>query len=174
MKKTKKTSPDKLKSSDEPKKIKGLGLFDHIKQVRHGKNPDYYNNLTKEEKKGFSNFAVLKGLSMNPHLLGDVSFIFRYFDKIPPPQFYQLLISLIPSGPEREYYPWVKAKSDQYSPRLIQFIANKFEISTTEAKSYAEILYATEEGKSELFDICKGNGLEVKEVEKILANKDDN
>ena len=63
--------------------VKGIGLFDHIKQVRCIQDPDYFKNLTDVDTKSFNHFMILKALSMNPALLGYISDLFKYFDKIP-------------------------------------------------------------------------------------------
>src|SRR5271169_6605245 len=73
---------------------KGIGLFDHIKHIRSIQDPNYYRNLSDLDSKSFNHFMILKALSMNPVLLEDISNLFRYFDKIPSPQFYKLLIGL--------------------------------------------------------------------------------
>lgn len=67
--------------------VKQLGLFDHVKHVRSVQNPNYYKNLSELDRKTFNPFMILKALSMNPVLLDDISTLFRYFDKIPHPQF---------------------------------------------------------------------------------------
>jgi hypothetical protein len=110
---------------------------------------------------------------MNPALLDDVSTIFRYFDKIPSRQFYQLLISLIPSERPNAFYPWVKAtKKHKHSNGLLELVMQKFECSKKEAIDYANILSQTEEGKKELFDICRGYGLTDTEVTELMSEDD--
>lgn len=146
--------------------VKGIGLFDHIKHIRSIQDPDYFKNLTDLDKKSFNHFMILKALSMNPALLEDISTLFRYFDKIPSPQFYQLLIGLIP--PDKKFYPWVKAPKLPYSKQLLELVSTYFEISKKESAEYILMLSATEKGKKQLEDLCRAYGLTDKEVESAL------
>jgi hypothetical protein len=175
---------DKDKSElTEPKKrgrkklenptVKGIGLFDHVKHIRITQDPDYFKNLTELDKKSFNHFMILKALSMNPALLEDVSTLFRYFDKIPSPQFYKLLIGLIPPDHPKKFYPWVKAKKSPFSKKLIELISTYFEIPQREATEYATLLFLTNNGKKELEDICKVYGLSDKEIEFTMKGNDD-
>ena len=155
--------------------VKPLGLFDHVKHIRSIQNPNYYKNLSELDRKSFDSnrFMILRALSMNPTILDEISILFRYFDKIPPPQFYQLLIGLIP--PDKRFYPWVKAKKRPYGKRLLELISQYFEISEKEAVEYATLLFPTDKGKKELEELCKNFGLNDKEVDSIMkgSGKDD-
>jgi hypothetical protein len=171
---------DKSESLPEVKKrgrkkvepgVKGIGLFDHIKHIRGVQDPDYFKNLSDLDVKSFNHFMILKALSMNPALLEDVSTLFRYFDKIPSPQFYQLLIGLIP--PDKKFYPWVKAKKQPYSNQLLELVARYFEISKKEAGEYATMLCSSEKGRKELEQLCRDFGLTDKEVESAMEGNDD-
>lgn len=171
---------DKSESLPEVKKrgrkkaepsVKGIGLFDHIKHIRSIQDPDYFKNLTDLDKKSFNHFMILKALSMNPAVLDEVSTMFKYFDKIPSPQFYQLLIGLIP--PDKKFYPWVKAKKLPYSNELLELVARYFEISKKEAGEYATMLCSSEKGRKTLEQLCRDFGLTDKEVETAMKGNDD-
>jgi len=152
--------------------VKPLGLFDHVKHIRSVQNPNYYKNLNELDRKSFDNnhFMILRALSMNPVLVDDISVLFRYFDKIPPPQFYQLLIGLI--SPDKRFYPWVKGKKSPFGKGLLGLIAKYFEISEKEAVEYAALLSSTDNGKKELEELCRDFGLNEKEVESIMKGND--
>ena len=47
---TKKKSPTSKQDSTEPKK---KSLFDHVKHIRQEKDPNYYVNLSDDDKKSF-------------------------------------------------------------------------------------------------------------------------
>ncbi len=170
MRKTKKVT--KKQSSDQNDKKKGVGLFDHIKHIQQVQNPNYFKELTDDDKKSFNHFMILRAISMNPERLDDVALFYRYFSIIPSSAFYTLLISLIPQ--DRRYYPWIKAKKNhQYDQEVYDLVMRKFESSPREAKEYVKILSKTPEGQSELFDICRGFGLSEKEVDKLLEVDDE-
>jgi hypothetical protein len=170
MKKFKK-APKRQSSDRKDEKKKGIGLFDHVKQITQVQNPDYFKNLSDEDKKSFNHFMILRAISMNPERLDDVALLFRYFSTIPSPALYKLLITLLP--PDRRYHPWIKAKKQcGFNQEVYDYIMRKFECSPKEAKEYANILNRTQEGKDELFNVCRGFGLENRQVEKLL-NQDD-
>lgn len=149
-----------------------LGLFDHIKHIRTIQDPDYYKNLTDADRKSFNHFMILKALSMNPHILDEISTLFKLFDKIPSPQFYTLIIGLIPA--DKRFYPWVKSTKKKSSKELIELLVKYYEISKAEAEDYARILKETEKGKKELEQLCQDFGLEKKEIEAALKESSNN
>ena len=151
--------------------VKGIGLFDHVKQIRSVQDPNYFKNLTDVDTKSFNHFMILKALSMNPELLEDVATLFKNFDKIPSPQFYQLLIGLIPQ--DKRYYPWVKSSKKPFSKKLLELISTYFEISQKEAEEYVVLLSSTDKDNKELEDLCRAFGLSDKEVESVMKGNDD-
>jgi len=172
-KRTRKQSAEAGKSADSVK-MKGLTLFDHIKHIQKVQDPDYISKLTELDLKSFNHFMILRGLSMNPALLDDIAFLYRYYDVVPSPQFYKLLISFIPPEHSKVFHPWIKAtKKHKYSKGLVELVERKFEASKKEAIDYVNIFSMTEAGKKELFDICQGFGLTDKEVENLMSDDDE-
>ena len=163
----------RAKKKIEEKAIKGLSLFDHIKHIRCVQDPDYFKNLTDLDKKSFNHFMILRGLSMNSALVDDTSTLYRYFDKIPSPQFYQLLIGLIPMDHPKKFYPWVKAPKKPFSSRIIDLLSEYYEVSNKEAEAYARLLINTEKGKKELEDLCSSFGLTEKETKSAMEGNND-
>lgn len=163
--KTSESKPRGRKKKEEGT-VKAIGLFDHIKHIRTIQDPDYYKNLTELDRKTFSHFMILKALSMNPSLLADISDLFKYFDKIPSPQFYKLLIGLIPI--DRNYYPWVKQPKSGVSETIVELIAKYFEIPKSEAKDYALLLLTKKDGVKELENFCKDFGFTDKELDAAM------
>ena len=164
-------SPKNLKKIKIDKSNKSLGLFDHVKHIRTIQDPNYYNNLSNFDRKSFDHYMILQALSMNPQLLGNITILYRFFDVIPSPQFYKLIISLIPKDPT--YYPWIKSKT-KYKTELIELISRRFEVSTKQAEEYASILFSTSEGMDSLVYICQGFGKSPSEIEQLLLTNDDN
>jgi hypothetical protein len=171
-KRTRKSSSDKSTPQDQNQK--GLTLFDHIKHIQKVQDPNYIDKLTELDLKTFNHFMLIRGLSMNPALLDDITTLARYFNKISSKQFYRLLISFIPPEHPRAFHPWIKAtKKHKYSKGLIKLLMRKFEASEKEAIDYANIFSMTDSGKEELFGICQGYGLTDKEVESLMSNDDE-
>jgi len=161
-------SKKKLTINDGPKR---KSLFDHVKAIRQIQDPNYYLNLSEDDRKSFNHFMILRALSMDASILEDIAQLYQVVDKIPSPQFYQLLISIIPRS--NMFYPWVKSKVIKHNKELAELVAKRFKISKYQANEYVTLLLRTEEGQEELVNICRFFGLEDKEIEKFFEDKKD-
>lgn len=159
----------KKPSPSENSGLKKKSLFDHVKHIRQIQDPNYYINLSADEKKTFNHFMIVRALSMDEQIVEDMASLYQYIDKIPSPQFYQLLIALVPRS--NGFYPWVKSKSLKHKKELLKYIAKRFYVSTYQANDYVNILLRTEEGQAELVTICKTFGLDDKQVEELFDDK---
>lgn len=158
-----KSPKKKLVAADEAPKKKSV--FDHAKHIRQTRNPDYYTELSDDDKKTFNHFMILRILSMDENLVEDMAFLYKYLDKIPSPQFYQLLIGIVPK--DYGYYPWVKFRVMKHNKELLSYISKRFQISTYQANDYVNILLMDNAGQEELNNILKAFGLEDKELEAL-------
>jgi len=153
---------------------KTLGLFDHLKHIRTVQDPEYFDLLTEVEKKSFTPFQILRGLSMNPELLDNVSTMYRYFDKIPKKSLYKLFIGgMVPLEYPGSFHPWVKAKKFPVSQIIVDLITKYFEISTKEAGEYVLLLLTKPTGKQELEQFCKDYGLTESEIKEAMKGCDE-
>jgi hypothetical protein len=165
------TKPSKKKSelNNEPKK---KTLFDHVKAIRQIQDPNYYNNLSEDDRKTFNHFMIIRALSMDESIVEDMAQLYQFFDKIPSAQFYQLLISLVPKN--TRFYSWVKSRVMKHNKSLLKLVAQRFKVSTHQANEYINLLLRTEYGQEELVSICKSFGLSDKEVETLFEkNKEE-
>jgi len=149
--------------SDAPKKC---SLFDHVKHIRQVQDPNYYINLPDYDQKSFNHFMILRALAMDDSLVEDIAQLYQIFDKIPSPQFYQLLIGLIPRN--NKYCPWIKSSVLKYDVSLLKYVSERFQVSKYQANEYVNLLLRTEYGQGELVSICKSFGLEDKEIEELF------
>lgn len=163
-------NPESKRSPKAKLERKAIGLFDHVKHIRTVQNPDYYNNLAEIDRKSFNHFMILRALSMDPQLLGVVSMIYRFFDIIPSPQFYQLLIAFIPK--DSTFYPWISSKN-KYKKELLDLMTLRFEVSQQQAEEYVDLLSLTDEGVESLVYICQGFGKTDNEIQDLLIPNDD-
>ena len=153
-------------TSDGPKK---RSLFDHVKHIRQVQDPDYYLSLSPEEKKTFNHFMIVRALSMDESIVEDMAQLYQVFDKIPSPQFYQLLIALVPKS--NRFYPWIKSKKMKHKKDLLKYVSQRFKVSTHQANEYVNILLRSYEGQAEVIDICTSFGLDDKQVEDLCEEK---
>lgn len=156
----------KISDDNAPKKIT---LFDHVKHIRQVQDPDYYTNLSEENRKSFNHFMIIRALSMDEQIVEIMAGLYSVFDKIPSPQFYQLLIAFVPRS--MKFYPWVKSKAMKNNKELLEYVAKKFKVPRYQANEYVNLLLRTEEGQGELVSICKSFGLEDKQVEELFEDK---
>ena len=155
-----------IDGTEPPKK---RSLFDHVKHIRQTQDKNYYINLSEDDRKSFNHFMILRALAMDDYLVEDMAQLYQIFDKIPSPQFYQLLIALVPKN--NRYCPWVKSRVMKHNKALLECVSKRFQISKHQSNEYVTLLLRTEEGQGELVDICKSFGLEDKEVEKLFEEK---
>jgi hypothetical protein len=148
---------------------KRRSLFDHVKHIRQVQDPDYYTNLSEDDRKSFNHFMIIRALSMDAEILETMAQLYQIFDKIPSPQFYQLLIGLVPKS--MRFYPWVKSKKMRHNKDLLVLVGKRFQVPSYQANDYVNLLLRTEDGQAELVSICKAFGLEDKEVEKLFEEK---
>jgi hypothetical protein len=161
-----KVSKKKSEENNGPKK---RTLFDHVKHIRQVKDPNYYNNLSEDDRKSFNHYMILRAISMDDNLVEAMAQLYQIFDKVPSPQFYQLLIALVPTS--NKFYPWIKSKVMKHDKELLSHVAKRFKVSTYQANDYVNILLRTEDGQAELVYICKAFGLSDKEVEDLFESK---
>jgi len=165
MKKNNQSNKISTKKKSEVKKSKNL--FDHLNAIRTTKDPNYYISLSEREQKGFNHWSILNALSMDNNLIDLVAFLWQdgYYDVIPSPQFYQLLVELVPQTSQRLF--WIK-KTRKRNQKLLKYIAEWFNISTREADEYLDIFMMNDDGNKEIGNILEGFGLTDTEAEKVL------
>jgi hypothetical protein len=149
---------------------KQRGLFDHISHIRTKKSPDYFDTLSDSEKKSFNHYMICRVLSMDKSVIEEVAFVTKYFDKIDSRNFYILCCNIIPMT--NRFFPYIKSKKNKYNEELVELVAKKFEVSTTEATEYIMQLFLDKHGTNILKDICSGFGKTDKEIKKLLEHED--
>lgn len=163
-----KKSPKKEQSFKDLKKSRNL--FDHLTAIRTTKQPDYYESLTEQERKGFNHWAILMWLAMDESLIPLTAFLWRdsYYDKIPSHAFYKLLVERVPQTSQRLF--WIK-KSKKTNIKLLKHISTWYSVSTREANDYLNIFMSTDDGIKEIAWILEGLGLTEQEAESVLLGE---
>lgn len=156
----------KSKKTADIEKTKSKGLFDHINHIREIKDPNYYVNLTDEEKKSFNKYMLLRILSMDSDIIEEMAIISKYFQVIPEEQFYKVLIDVIPRG--RKFCKYIKKSTENVNEIILECICNKFVIGKREAIDYYNILMTDDGGIKELVSLIEGYGYSEKEIEKLF------
>ena len=144
-------------------------LFDHIKQITNVQNPKYWDTLEEADKKTWSNYMVLRFLSMKYEWIETIAAVQPYLQEVPPKAMYLALIDLLPKG--RHFMKYMKAKTaDKYEGWLVELVAKHYEVSKLEAEDYLKILYASRTGKERIKQLSEDYGTEPKIIKKLKLN----
>jgi hypothetical protein len=141
-------------------------LFDHLNAITSEQNPNYFDKLSEEDLKSWSNFMVNRFLSMKPEWVELIATLLPLSQTLSPKEMYSLYINVIPKG--KYFLKYIKGKSeDKYERFLIDLIKKEFLVSEIQAIEYIEILYSIREGRENIKYICEKYGIEKKEITKL-------
>ena len=144
----------------------GKSLFDHIKAITNEQDPKYYDNLSEEDKKTWSNFMINRFLSMNTDWIEIIATILPLTQTLEPKDMYKLYINLIPKG--RHFLKYMKGKSaEKYESFIIELLQKEYSCSENQAIEYLDILYATREGRENIKYISEKYGTDKKQITKL-------
>ena len=144
----------------------GKTLFDHIKAITNEQDPKYFDNLSEEDKKSWSNFMINRFLSMNPEWVELIATILPLTQTLEPKDMYKLYINAIPKG--RYFLKYMKGKSaEKYESFVIELLKKEYDCSESQAIEYLDILYSTREGRENIKYICEKYGTDKKQITKL-------
>ena len=147
--------------------IKKKSLFDNIKQITSVQNADYWNTLSEEDKKSWSNYMVHRFLSMKMDWVELVNELQRY--NLKPKELYKIYTNILPKG--KQWLKYIKGeKKMQYADWLVNVVANEMKVSKKEAYEAVDMYMLSEGGILELREICVKWGVEPKKLEKAGLN----
>ena len=163
-----KQMPELTESTKSPKN-KRKTIFDHVKEIRQNQSPDYFVNLSEDDKKSFNHFMILRALSMDASIIVEMAQLYQLHDKIPSAQFYQLLIAIVPKS--TRFYPWIKSKKVKFGKELVSYIGKRFKIPNYQANEYISLLLNSKQGEQELEQSLRAYGLSDKEINELFEDK---
>jgi len=141
-------------------------LFDHLNAITSEQDPKYFDKLSEEDLKSWSNFMINRFLSMKPEWVELIATLLPLTQTLQPKEMYKLYISIIPKG--KQFLKYTKGKSeDKYEEFLIDLIKKEFQCSEKEALEYIEVLYSTREGRENIKYICEKYGTDKKQITKL-------
>ena len=144
----------------------GKTLFDHIKAITNEQDPKYFDNLSEEDKKSWSNFMINRFLSMNPEWVELIATILPLTQTLEPKDMYKLYINAIPKG--RYFLKYMKGKSaEKYESFVIELLKKEYDCSESQAIEYLDILYSTTEDRENIKYICEKYGTDKKQITKL-------
>jgi hypothetical protein len=141
-------------------------LFDHLNAITAEQDPDYFKKLSEEDKKSWSNFMIHRFLSMKPEWIEIIAALLPVTQILEPEEMYKVYIGILPKG--KQYLKYTKGKAeDKYEQFLIDLLKKEYDCSERQANEYAEVLYATREGRENMKYICEKYGIAKKEITKL-------
>ena len=147
--------------------VKKKSLFDHIKQITAVQSPNYWEEISDEDKKSWSNYMTHRFLSMKVEWVELVNELQKY--NLKPKELYKLYTTILPRG--NQWLKYTKGRNQMEHPNwLINIVANHEQFSKREAYDMIEMLYLTEGGMLELGEICQKWGVEPKKIEELGLN----
>ena len=147
--------------------VKRKSLFDHINQITAVQSLNYWEDISDEDKKSWSNYMTHRFLSMKMEWIELVNELQKY--NLHPKELYKLYTNVLPKG--KQWLKYIKGRSDMDYPNwLINIIVNHEEVSKKEAYDMIEMYMLTEGGMLELGEICRKWGVEEKKIEELGIN----
>ena len=149
------------------KVVKKKSLFDHIKQITDVQNPNYWDEISDEDKKSWSNYMVNRFLSMKTDWIEVVNELQKY--NLQPKELYKLYTNVLPKG--KRWLKYTKGRNQMDYPNwLINIVTNQEQISKKEAVEYIDMLMLTEGGMLELGELSRKWGIEENKIKKAGLN----
>jgi len=151
----------KKKAGSTPKEKE---LFDFLTGIYTDQSPEFFDNLTANEKKKYKNsrYMIHRFLSMNVAYAPLVNLVQRY-PSMPDRAHYLFLANVIPRG--KQFNKYIKGTvSDTYSDWLVNLVAKYFHVSIAEATTYLEIYYAHD--RTSLRALCENHGIDPNLIKK--------
>ena len=144
--------------------VKKKSLFDHVNQVTAVQNPNYWEDISDEDKKTWSNYMVNRFLSMKSDWIDLVNEIQKY--PLEPKELYKVYTSILPK--KKQWLRYIKGdKKMDYPKWVYEIVAKDMQVSMREAVSAVEVYAMSTGGQSELADMLLKYGTEDKEIRKL-------
>ena len=145
-------------------KIKRKSLFDHIKHITDVQSPNYWDDISDEDKKSWSNYMVNRFLSMKRDWVELVNEVQKY--QLKPKELYKVYTDILPK--KKQWLKYIKGdKTMKYPKWVYEIVAKYLEISLREAAAAVEVYEMSHGGQAELIDILIKYGRTEQEIRKI-------
>ena len=138
-------------------------LFDHIKQITDVQNPNYWDDISDEDKKSWSNYMVNRFLSMKMDWIDIVNEVQKY--NLEPEILYKLYTNIFPKG--KQWLKYTKGDKMKYPKEVYEYVAKYLQVSMKEAEDAVEVYEMSEGGIAELKDILMKYGKTEQECHKL-------
>ena len=150
--------------SGKKSSIKRKSLFDHVNAVTSEQHPNYWNEITDDDKKTWSNFMVNRFLSMKPEWIEFVNEVQKH--SLKPKELYKVYIDILPK--KKQWLKYIKGgKKMKYPKWVYEIVVKDLQCSMREASDAVDMYEISAGGQAELADMLFKYGTEEKEVRKL-------
>ena len=145
-------------------KIKRKNLFDHINAITSQQHTNYWDEITDEDKKSWSNYMVNRFLSMKMEWIEFVNEVQKY--PLKPKELYKVYTDILPK--KRQWLKYIKGDREMKYPNWVyEIVAKHLQISLREASDAVDMYELSHGGQAELTDILIKYGKTEEEIRKI-------
>ena len=145
-------------------KVKKKSLFDHIQAVTSQQHPDYWDEISDDDKKSWSNYMVNRFLSMKPEWITFVNDVQKY--PLKPKELYKVYADILPK--KRQWLKYIKGdKKMKYPTWVYEIVAKHLQCSIRESSDAVEMYEISAGGQAELKDILMKYGKTEQECRKL-------
>ena len=145
-------------------KIKRKNLFDHINAITSRQHSNYWDEISDEDKKSWSNYMVNRFLSMKMEWIEFVNEVQKY--PLKPKELYKVYTDILPK--KKQWLKYIKGDKEMKYPKWVyEIVAKYLEISLREAAAAVEVYEMSHGGQAELIDILIKYGRTEQEIRKI-------
>ena len=145
-------------------KIKRKSLFDHIKHITDVQSPNYWDDISDEDKKSWSNYMVNRFLSMKMDWVELVNEVQKY--QLKPKELYKVYTDILPK--KKQWLKYIKGDKEMKYPKWVyEIVAKHLQISLREASDAVDMYELSHGGQAELIDILLKYGRTIEEIHKI-------
>ena len=145
-------------------RIKRKNLFNHINAITSQQHPNYWDEISDEDKKSWSNYMVNRFLSMKMDWIELVNEVQKY--PLKPKELYKVYTDILPK--KRQWLKYIKGDKEMKYPKWVyEIVAKHLQISLREASDAVDMYELSHGGQAELADILIKYGRTVEEIRKI-------
>ena len=145
-------------------KVKRKNLFDHINAITSQQHTNYWDEITDEDKKSWSNYMVNRFLSMKMEWVEFVNEVQKY--PLKPKELYKVYTDILPK--KRQWLKYIKGDKEMKYPKWVyEIVAKHLQCSIREASDAVDMYELSHGGQAELIDILIKYGKTEQEIRKI-------
>ena len=145
-------------------KIKRKNLFEHINAITSRQHSNYWDEISDEDKKSWSNYMVNRFLSMKMEWIEFVNEVQKY--PLKPKELYKVYTDILPK--KRQWLKYIKGDKEMKYPNWVyEIVAKHLQISLREASDAVDMYELSHGGQAELIDILIKYGKTEEEIRKI-------